>query len=511
MSEKQGYEHVTSEGGSLSRARFRFARRSRGVGEHGLTKGDTSSSSSSSRRHLSNASAHAETPVRMERASPQRGETHASPQHGESTRFVSSSSACGDTKLMHAASTAGEVGGWSRGFPSKGSKGVNASNLSVIVAMDSFKGSMSNREAAEVTERGLRLCGVESIYTQVLSDGGEGFLDAFSSGAGAEFERLLISNVHGAAFETLPPVPFLFHRQRKVAVIESAEIVGFTQRPHGLARPREYSSFGVGEVIMAALEMDAHEIYLGLGGTSVVDGGAGLAQALGAKYLDAQGTHVPHNCNPIFHTQALDLSQLDSRLSRVKFVVGVDVDNPLLGQDGAVRVFGPQKGVQSEEFADFEKHLESFSSLVEGACNKRCAQQPGSGAGGGLGFMCACLLGAEVKSGFDILAEATPLKERIGKADLVLTGEGCFDAQSLRGKLPVKVAHIAKATNTKVFLFAGRVMGDLFEFPDQGITCIVPLTDKQDAVPEPSAAQESLLQAVQRCITLVRAGKSITL
>eukprot|EP01054_Gregarina_sp_Poly1_P001811 Gregarina_sp_Poly_1__1810@NODE_146_length_12814_cov_124_771633_g131_i0_p4_GENE_NODE_146_length_12814_cov_124_771633_g131_i0NODE_146_length_12814_cov_124_771633_g131_i0_p4_ORF_typecomplete_len532_score57_22Gly_kinase/PF02595_15/5_1e93_NODE_146_length_12814_cov_124_771633_g131_i0901685 len=524
---RAGYQHVSSEGGSLTRTRFRFGRRIHPTTDQ-LIGPD---SIHRSRSYVSPQSSRPASRLRSLMTEPQSGEApdgaKAMPQNLDSQNSVAQvgpqssfrqpsfrqSSLQQQSKATRPQrATSAEPGCLNRWFNPcfGGKKSASYDNLSVIIAMGAFKGTMSSRRAAFVTEAALKAAGVENIYIQVVSDGGDGFLDAFSCLYGKEAEILHVDNVHGASFEVLPSVPFLFRRKEKIAIIESSLVVGYNllSSPR---RPQNFTSFGVGEMILAALELHAETIYLGVGSTSTIDGGAGMAQALGAKFFNEDGAEIPADCNVIFHAKAVDLAGVDRRLAEVRVVAAVDVDNVLLGEDGAVAVFGPQKGVVGDGIRIFEQQIMIFSILMGGATNRHSSLSPGSGAGGGLGFMCASLLGAELHSGFDLLTESSQLQARVHSADLVLTGEESFDRQSLHGKIPVKIARMAKAYNTKVFLFAGKVEGDIFELPEEGITCVVPLTDKEDAEPDQDVAEVNLSRAVLRSVTLARAGKFITI
>eukprot|EP01053_Blabericola_migrator_P005036 Blabericola_migrator_1__5035@NODE_260_length_10712_cov_94_884922_g218_i0_p3_GENE_NODE_260_length_10712_cov_94_884922_g218_i0NODE_260_length_10712_cov_94_884922_g218_i0_p3_ORF_typecomplete_len506_score77_63Gly_kinase/PF02595_15/1_3e95_NODE_260_length_10712_cov_94_884922_g218_i03891906 len=497
----RGYQHRSAEGGFIA------YRRTPRVGRSPLTRGAGGSKRDDDSQ---GNSPHISSPPILSRAL-----SHPPVSHTEElSPYISSESRAEAVRdgLIYGArngsqSRATSASCLNRLLPCLGA-GRSGGPLSVVVAMDSFKGVMTSTRAAAVTEEALRSVGVTRIYTQVTSDGGEGFLDAFAAAYGVAAERVPVPNVLGP--DHYPKtVELLYNRSARIAVIESALAIGHSPTHQ---HPDKYSSYGVGQLILAALDLGAKVVYVGIGGTCTVDGGTGLAQALGVRFTS--DASVIEHTNPLLYVDTVDTRRLDPRLKTVQVIAAVDVDCPLLGPTGAVSMFGPQKGLTGDEIGRYEGWMKHLARLVEETCSCHgLSDRAGTGAGGGLSYILAAFLLSPLESGFEALISATELRARIQQADLVITGEGRFDAQSLHGKLPIQVGRIAKATDTKVFLMAGQVVGDIVEVPEEGITCVIPLSEKESEgyVPSPPEAEARLAMAVQRSVALARAGRNLTL
>jgi len=316
-----------------------------------------------------------------------------------------------------------------------------------VVAPDKFKGSLSAREAALHIAAGLRARLPALEVRQVpIADGGEGTLEAVCS-AGFEFVPVRASGPTGE------PVDSGFALRDGVAVIELAEVCGLRRLPEERPEPLRASSFGAGEVMRAALDAGAWTIVLGVGGSASTDGGAGLVQALGARVLDCRGRELPRGGGALLGAERLELEGLHPRLAEVQVVVLADVDNPLLGTRGAARVYGPQKGAEAAEVALLEEALARWAQLA----GAHAAELPGSGAAGGVAFGARALLGARVRAGIDHVLELLRVRERLAGAQLLITGEGSLDRQTLHGKAPAGAARLAATEGVPVFAVAGRI------------------------------------------------------
>ncbi|WP_022890283.1 allantoinase AllB [Agromyces italicus] len=324
--------------------------------------------------------------------------------------------------------------------------------MRIVVAPDKFKGSLTAPEVAQRVAAGLRSVdpGFE-IVTVPVADGGEGTLDA-AVAAGFELRTAKVTGPTGA------PVEAAFAVRGTQAVIEMARASGLDLLPGGRPDPLGASSRGTGELVRAALDAGCRELVLGIGGSASSDGGAGLLQGLGARLTDASGAQLPGGGGALSGIAEIDLSGLDPRLAAAQIVLASDVDNPLLGADGAAAVFGPQKGASAADVAALDAALARFVEVLDGVLPGagEAAVEPGAGAAGGVGFAAIAVLGAVRRPGIDVVLEFTGLAGLLVGADAVVTGEGSLDAQSLMGKTPVGVARAAAAAGVPAYAVSGR-------------------------------------------------------
>ncbi|HEY7262266.1 MAG TPA: glycerate kinase [Trebonia sp.] len=308
----------------------------------------------------------------------------------------------------------------------------------VVVAPDKFKGSLPASEVAARVSAGLSRAGFSGeVVPLPVADGGDGTVDAAVS---AGYRRVEIG-VRGPVGR---PVTAAFALRDETAVIEAAQACGLSLLPPDQLAPLTATSRGVGELILAAARMRAKRIVLGLGGVATNDGGAGLAQALGARLTDESGFELPPGGAALAQLATLDLSGLHD-LSGVEFQLASDVNNPLLGPSGAAAVYGPQKGASPEDVKVLDAGLTRWADVAEQACGRTFRDEPGAGAAGGLGFAAQLFLGARTRSGIELLLEMLSFGARLDGARLVITGEGSLDAQTLHGKAPLGVARAAAA------------------------------------------------------------------
>ena len=321
----------------------------------------------------------------------------------------------------------------------------------VLICCDKFKGSASSRAVASALGRGLESTGCR-VLIRPLADGGDGTLEVFddlgfrrrtarvrdSGGRPVDAEYALGTDTTESS---APAVP--------TAVIEVARACGLDMVSPGGATPsaqdaRAAGSWGVGELVRAALDDGARRIILGLGGSATTDAGFGMARALGVEFPGVNCSSVDSVAD-LGDVRAVDLSHLDPRLAQVEVVIASDVRNPLCGPDGAAAVYGPQKGIAAGDVADVDAALAHFATVVEDALGTSyVAGRPGAGAAGGLGFMAMALAGAQMRSGVELILEETGFADALGRADLVVTGEGRIDSQTLSGKAPAGVAERAR-------------------------------------------------------------------
>jgi len=349
----------------------------------------------------------------------------------------------------------------------------------VILAPDKFKGSLTAAEAAGRLAAGLRRAvpGI-AVATVPVADGGEGTVDAVVAAAGFRRIRALVTGPTGR------PVTASFAVRGETAVIESAQACGLWRLPDGKPAPLTATSFGVGELIAAALDAGCTRIVLGLGGSACTDGGAGLVQALGARLTDVDGTDVDGTGGAALATiSTLDLTDLTIRLKGIDVTVACDVDNPLLGANGAAAVYGPQKGASPADVDLLDTALAAWSAAVAHAIDTdEYATYPGAGAAGGMGFAALALLNARLRPGIDLMLELAGFADRAAGSRLVITGEGSLDAQSLRGKAPAGVASAARALDVPVVAVSGICDLSPDQLHDAGFTAAYQLTDIEDDV-----------------------------
>jgi glycerate kinase len=347
----------------------------------------------------------------------------------------------------------------------------------VVIASDKFKGSLTALEVAQALAAGM-LDVLPRLQTVLLpvADGGDGTVAAALS---AGYDKITV----GAVGPTGGPVraPYALHGDR--AVVELAAVVGLSMLPGGRLDPLRSSTYGLGLVIADAIRRGATTVVLGLGGSASTDGGAGIVQALGARLLDADGHDLQPGGGALANLAHLDLAPLRARLEAVKIIVASDVDNPLLGPKGAAAVFGPQKGARPQDVQTLEQGLRHWSELVSQATERSDIERPGAGAAGGAGYAALAVLDAGIRPGIELILDLINFDDKVAGADLVVTGEGSLDEQSLAGKAPVGVARAAAKAGVPVIAVAGRLQLSQQRLQDAGISAAYPLSDLE---PDPA-------------------------
>ena len=367
--------------------------------------------------------------------------------------------------------------------------------MKIIIAPDSFKGCMSARQAAEAMEHGVHhvLPDAECVLVP-MADGGEGTVQSLVDATGG---TLLEATVTG-------PLGTPVHAQYGMlgdgctAVIEMAAASGIGYVDETTRDPRITTTYGVGELILDALDHGVTAFILGLGGSATNDGGAGMAQALGAHLLDAQGNELPFGGAALAGLAAIDVSDLDSRIAAASIRLASDVTNPLTGPQGASSVFGPQKGADASMVAELDAALHHYASIVARDFGRDVETVPGAGAAGGLGAGFLAFTGARMQSGVSLVAEATGLKTLAAGADWCFPGEGGIDSQTQYGKTPIGVARAVKeaAPHCPVVAFSGNVGSGVEELYSQGIDAVFGI------VPGPQNLRQALAcgaENLERC------------
>ncbi|CDF82843.1 Glycerate kinase [Pseudomonas knackmussii B13] len=344
--------------------------------------------------------------------------------------------------------------------------------MKLVIAPDSFKESLSAPDVAAAIARGwLRARPADEILLRPMADGGEGTVDAVLEATGGERRECLVRGPLGT-----PVQAHWGWLEEGTAVIEMAAASGLHLVPAHQRDATRTSSFGTGELIRAALDAGARKIILGLGGSATNDGGLGLLQALGVRFLDEQGAPLGDGGAELARLHSIDVAGLDTRLRAVEVEVAADVDNPLYGPRGASAVFGPQKGASPAQVEQLNAALQRYAQVAAQVLGEDHSAYPGVGAAGGLGFAARAFLGARFRPGIELVAEVAGLAEAMQGAALAITGEGRLDAQSLHGKTPVGVARVAAAAGVPVIALAGSLGEGYVRVHDNGIAAAFSLT-----------------------------------
>ncbi len=364
----------------------------------------------------------------------------------------------------------------------------------VLVAPDSFKGSLSAVQAAEAMERGVLSAWPDARVVKVpIADGGEGTVEALVTATAGRFETSTVRGPLGRPVEARWGVL----GDGRTAVIEMAAASGITLVPEGRRDPRISSTFGTGQLLRAALDAGFRHLIVGIGGSATNDGGAGMAKALGVRLLDGRGEPLPDGGAPLSRVVSIELGGVDPRLADAEILVACDVDNPLTGPRGASAVYGPQKGATPAVVAELDAALERYARVAREATGRDVAGFPGAGAAGGLGAGLLFFTPARLVPGIDLVLDSTRFDEQVRGAALVIVGEGRTDHQTAMGKAPVGVARVAARHGVPVLLVSGSLGPGAEEVLAQGIGRMVQAAPPGMPVPEAMArAAELLEQAV---------------
>ncbi|MCM2249132.1 MAG: glycerate kinase [Geothrix sp.] len=379
--------------------------------------------------------------------------------------------------------------------------------MRIIVAPDSFKGSVSALGVAEAMERGIHAVFHDAEVLKVpIADGGEGTVEALVAATGG---RLLHTEVRGPLGEPVR-AHWGISGDGGTAFLEMASASGLPLVPKERRDPRITSTFGTGELMKAALDAGLRKLVIGIGGSATNDGGTGMARALGARFLDGSGRELPEGGAALARLARIDLSALDPRLAEASVLVACDVDNPLCGPRGASAVYGPQKGATPEMVQELDAALGVFADSAKAATGRDVALLPGAGAAGGLGAGLLFFTPASLRPGVAIVLETTGFEALVQDADLVITGEGRTDFQTAMGKAPVGVAAVAKRHGVPVICIAGGLGDGADEVLAHGIDALA------TAVPQPMTLEACMGQgaalveaAAARACRLVKVGLSL--
>ena len=355
--------------------------------------------------------------------------------------------------------------------------------MKIVLAPDSFKGSLTATEAAETMKRAiLDVDKGHSVLMKPMADGGEGTLEVMLTSKKGKKVSINFTGASGDKIQTAYVI-----LDSNIAVIELAAIAGLVQVPMEKRNPDNTTTFGIGEVILDALDKGCSSFIIGLGGSATNDGGLGMLRALGMKAWDDKNKLLEGFGKDVQQVSRVSFKGLDPRIQEVEIKVACDVDNPLTGRRGASAVFGPQKGAKADQITTYDNALNHYGNLVEAEINKSIIDVAGAGAAGGAGFALLAI-GAELVSGAKLLADAMKLEEDIKQADLVITGEGQSDEQTLYGKAPGYVAHLAKQHGVPAVLLSGSLSGNLDNLNEEFSACF-------SIINKPLSLEQSIEQA----------------
>jgi len=360
----------------------------------------------------------------------------------------------------------------------------------VLLAPDKFKGTLTAAEVAEHLMIGIRSARSDvQVVVVPVSDGGDGLLEA-ATWVGFEPVPVRASGPTGVVGDTS------YVRRGSEAVVEMAEVCGLARLPGGLLAAETATSRGVGEVLAEVLDAGCTEILLGVGGSASTDGGAGMVSALGAQVLDAIGDALPDGGAALVRVADLDLGSLHPGLPGARLTVACDVDNPLTGPSGTAAVYGPQKGADPESVAALDTALDTWADVVATSTGADRRDIPGAGAAGGVGFAAISVLGAQLRPGAEVVQTLMGLEQAMADADLVVTGEGSLDEQTLHGKAPAGVAEAARRVGVPVVAVAGRCQLDADALAGAGFRAAYTLTDEASYPDETFDAPGPLLERI---------------
>ncbi|MEA3453455.1 MAG: glycerate kinase [Candidatus Caldatribacteriota bacterium] len=363
--------------------------------------------------------------------------------------------------------------------------------MKIVVAPDSFKGSLTAVEVSDAIEQGVREIFPEAEVVKIpMADGGDGTVQCLVNATGGKILREKVTGPLGD--EVLASYGIL--GDKKTAVIEMAEASGLTLVPENKRNPLITTTYGTGQLIKAALDQECRKMIIGIGGSATNDGGAGMVQALGVKLLDKNGEEIGFGGGELKKVFRIDTKYLDNHLSETKVLIASDVSNPLCGSKGASRIYGPQKGATPEIIEELDESLAHFAEIIKRDLHKHIKDIPGAGAAGGLGASLMAFLNAELRPGIEIIIEIVKLEQAIKDTDLVITGEGKIDSQTIYGKAPIGVAKIAKKYNIPVIAVAAIISDDADIVHQHGIDNLIKVSEPPMSLAEPKSKKVRLVK-----------------
>lgn len=374
--------------------------------------------------------------------------------------------------------------------------------MKAVIAIDSLKGSLSSLEAGDAIRTGiLNVVPDAQVQVRPLADGGEGTVEALTLGMGGTLQNVTVTGPLGDKVNA----QYGILQDGSTAVLEMSAAAGITLVPREKLNPMKTTTYGVGEMIRDAVKKGCRHFIVGIGGSATNDGGIGMLQALGYGLLDKDGNQVPFGAQGLEQIETITDDSVLPELSQCQFRIACDVTNTLCGEEGASAVFGPQKGADAAMVMRMDKALAHYAELSHRKYEKADMNKPGTGAAGGLGFAFLSYTDAVLESGIKIVLDETHLEDYVKDADLVITGEGRLDGQTVMGKAPIGVAHIAKKYDKPVLAFAGSVTPDAKACNEHGIDAYFPILrgilTLQEAM-EPEIARQNMIDTVEQAVRL---------
>lgn len=347
-------------------------------------------------------------------------------------------------------------------------------NLKIVIASDSFKGSLSSLEVADAIERGvLKAKNDLNIEKFSIADGGEGTVLALCENLGGEIIQFELTGTMG---DTATGILGIL--KDNIGIIETASPCGLDKLDKNNLDPNRATSYGLGELINKSIEYGIKKLYVGLGGSAVNDGGFGMAKAMGARFLDKSGNEISQTVRALKDLYRIDIENLNPGLKDLEIEILSDVKNPLCGKTGASYIYGPQKGIRADELEEFDSYLKYYGKLLEETFNKEIINREAAGAAGGLGAAFMAFTDCKISRGIDKILELSEFETQLKDADLVFTGEGRMDYQSVFGKAPIGVAKCAKKYTLPVIAIVGSVGKDIEKVYDYGIDLVLDIINE---------------------------------
>ena len=386
--------------------------------------------------------------------------------------------------------------------------------MKVVVAIDSFKGSLSSMEAGQAIAEGVkRVYQNAEVVVRPLADGGEGTVEALVEGMGGIFVTKEVTGPLGEKVDAVYGVIESEEDSSKTAIIEMSAAAGITLVPEKSRNPMNTTTYGVGELILDAIERGCRHFIVGIGGSATNDGGVGMLQALGYDFLTREGKAISYGGDGLRELASIEDVNVHPKLKECTFKVACDVTNPLCGENGSSAIFGPQKGATPEMVQELDQLLLHYAELSKEMNANADRFYPGTGAAGGMGFAFLTYTNAALESGIQIVLTETKLEELTKTADFVVTGEGRLDGQTALGKAPIGVASLAKKHQKKVLAFAGAVTPDAKECNQHGIDAFFPIlrgiVTLKEAMDKENAHRNMVdtVEQVFRVVEMMKEGK----
>ncbi|SDO23384.1 glycerate kinase [Paenibacillus sp. yr247] len=382
--------------------------------------------------------------------------------------------------------------------------------MKVVVAIDSFKGSISSLEGSKAIASGINKVYPDAeIVCVPLADGGEGTTEALISATNGELRNVEVTGPLGTPVKSI----YGILGNRKTAVIEVAAACGLPLVPVEYRNPLKTTTFGVGEMILDALRQGCREFVIGLGGTATNDAGIGMLQALGFSFKDAEGHEVSQGGGSLSLIRSIDTNRACQELDQCVFRVACDVHNPLFGPDGAAYVFAPQKGADPVMVKELDEGLASFAEVVHNELNVDVGQIPGAGAAGGLGAAFAFFLSGTLQPGIELVLDIIGMEQKLADADFVITGEGRLDGQTSMGKAPLGIARLSQKYGIPVLAYAGGITKEASVLNGNGITSYFPIVSgpmSLELAMDPKETKQNLRRTAEQVFRIIRAVKGMS-